>query len=73
MKDSSDFQQIKKIYDQKKKELRNKKNKSIYGTVAIVLICIFLLALLANPLATILLLITIAALLLIGFILFKRE
>lgn len=48
-----DFAQIKGIYDRKKKELKKKKLKGVFGWVGYVLAIFFLLGLLVNPVAAI--------------------
>lgn len=48
-----DFAQIKAIYDRKKKELKKKKLKGVFGWVGYVLAIFFLLGLLVNPIAAI--------------------
>lgn len=73
MGNSSDFAQIKKIYDQKKKQLKDKKVRGFLIGASCVAGWFFLLGLLWNPGATIGIAIGIFVLIIIGYIIFKKR
>lgn len=73
MGNSSDFAQIKKIYDQKKKQLKDKKVRGFLIGASCVAGWFFLLGLLWNPGATIGIAIAIFVLIIIGYIIFKKR
>lgn len=68
-----DFVQIKGIYDRKKKELKNKKLKSVFRWIGGVAAWFFVYGLIWNPEATIAICIVVLILIIIGVVLFKKK
>ena len=69
---SSDFVQIKAIYDKKKKELKIRKYKPIFTTLGSMLLIIFILGIISNPTATIGIIVLAGIVVLAIMILLKR-
>lgn len=72
MGNSSDFIQIERIYDQKKKQIKDKKIRGFLIGISCVAGWFFLWGLLWNPRVTVAIAVVLIILLIIGFILFKK-
>lgn len=73
MGDQPDFQQIKSIYDKKKKDLKNKKIKGVLIGIGGVAAYCFFFGILINPTVTISITIGVLVLLIVGLILYKKK
>ena len=73
MSNRSDFESIKNIYDQKKKQLKDKKVRSFLIGVSCVACWFFLLGLVWNPQVTICIAIGILVIIIFAFVLFKKR
>ena len=73
MKDSSNFDEIKEIYNTYKKQEKLEKMKYIYGTSSYIILVISLLGLLWNPVLTIEFIIGLVILIITSFILVKKK
>lgn len=73
MGNSRDIEQIKEIYDNKKKQISNKKLKVVFAWVGGISLWFFLLGLLWNPAATIVIAVVVVFLLILAFVLLKKK
>lgn len=73
MGNRSDFVQIKNIYDKKKKQINEKKLKGILMIPGFIAFYAFLMGMLWNPTATILIAVFLIILVIVGFVIFKKR
>ena len=73
MGNGSDFGQIKSICDNKKRQIRNKKLKGVFGWAAGIAAWFFLIGLLWNPAAAVPIFVVVAVLLIVGYILLSKR